>query len=79
MGEIEGPISSIYVVWNANYASAKTLEREGRISSFSFCEQLADYYSHIFSLIHTLLFDEFSFKEMRTWGQSKTSSYCFCV
>ena len=23
--------------------------------------------------------DEFYFKEMRTWGQSKISSYCFCV
>ena len=60
----------IYVVCSASYASAKTLEREGRISSYSFCEQLADYSSHVFSLIHTLPLVEFSFKEMRTWGQS---------
>ena len=31
----------------------------------------------IFSLIHPV--DEFSFKEMRTWGQYKISSCCICV
>ena len=68
------------VVWNISYASVKTLEREGRISSSSnFCGQLADYYSHVFSVIHTLPLDEFSFKEIRTWGQSKISSCCLCV
>ena len=36
-----------------------------------------DYHSHVFSLIHPV--DEFSFKEMRTWGQSKISPCCFCV
>ena len=55
------------------------MECEGRISSSSFCGQLADYYSHDFNLIHTLPLDEFSFKEMRTWGQSKISSRCLCV
>ena len=30
-----------------------------------------------FRLIHPI--DEFSFKEMRMWGQSKTSSCCLCV
>ena len=30
-----------------------------------------------FSLIHPV--DEFSFKEMRMWGQPKTSSCCLCV
>ena len=49
-----------YVVWIASYASTKTLEREGSILSSSFCGQLADYYSHVYSLIHPL--DEFSFK-----------------
>ena len=47
---------------------------EGIILSFSFCGQLANYYSHVFSLIHPL--DEFSFQEMRTWVQSKFS-YCY--
>ena len=34
-------------------------------------------YSHVFSLMHPV--DEFSLKEMRTWGQSKILSYCLCV
>ena len=33
--------------------------------------------NHVFTLIHPL--DEFSFKEMRTWSQSKISSCCLCV
>ena len=33
--------------------------------------------SHVFSLIHSV--DESSFKEMRTWDQSKNSSCCLCV
>ena len=53
--------------------SAKTQEHEGRILSSSFCEQLADYYLQVYT--HTLPLDEFSFKEMRTWGQTKISSY----
>ena len=32
------------------FAKWKTLEREDRISSSSFGGQLADYYSHVFSL-----------------------------
>ena len=40
------------------------------------CGQLADYYSLFFSLIHPLLLNEFSFKEMRTRDQSKISSCC---
>ena len=62
-----------------SYPSAKTVEREGIISSSSFCGRLADYYSHVFSLIHTLPLDEFFFKEMRMWGQYKISSCFFCV
>ena len=53
---------------------AESLEREGSISSCSFYGQLVDYYSHVFSLIYPV--DEFSFKEMRMWGQSKISSSC---
>ena len=52
-------------------ASAKTPKHEGRISSSSFCGQLVDYYLHVFSLIHSLPLDEFSLKEMRTWGRPK--------
>ena len=58
-------------------ASAKIPERKGSISPSSFYRQLPDYQSHVFSLIYPK--DEFSFKEMKTWGQSKISSYCFCV
>ena len=58
-------------------ASAKIPEREGSISPSSFDRQLPDYQSHVFSLIYPVL--EFSFQEMKTWGQSKNSSYCFCV
>ena len=38
-----------------------------------------DYYSHVFSLVRPLPLDEFSFKKMRTWGQSKIYSCCFYV
>ena len=77
MMEERRPNFAIFVVWSANYVSAESLEREGTISSCSFYWQLANYYSHGFSLIHPL--DEFSLKEMRTWGQSKIS-FCFlCV
>ena len=64
-------------LWGPSYASAKTLEREGSILSSSFCGQLADYYLHVFSLIHPL--DEFFLKEMRTWSQSKILSCGPCV
>ena len=77
MIEERGPNFAIFVVWSANYVSAQSLEREGSISSFRFYGQLAVYYSHVISLIH--LVDEFSFKEMRTWGQSKISFCCLCV
>ena len=56
-------------------ASAKIPEREGSISPSSFYGQLPHYWSHAFSLTYPV--DEFSFKEMNTWGQSKISSYCF--
>ena len=58
-------------------ASAKILEREESISPSSFYGQLPTYYEHVFSLIYQV--DEFSLKEMWMWGQSKISSYCFCV
>ena len=50
---------------------------QGGILSSSFCGQLADCYSHVFILIHPL--DEFSFKQMRMWGQSKISPCCIYV
>ena len=58
-------------------ASTKIPEREGSISPSSFYRQLPDYQSHVFNLIYPV--DEFPFKEMKTWGQPKISSYCFCV
>ena len=73
MGE-KRPSFAIFVVWTASCVSAESLERGGIISSCSFFGQLPHYYSHVFILIHPV--DEFSFKEMRTWGQSKISS-CF--
>ena len=54
--------------------SAKIPEREGSISPSSFYGQLPDYQSHDFSLIYPV--GEFSFKGVKTWGQSKISS-CF--
>ena len=33
---------------------------------------MSNYHSHVFSLIHQV--DEYYFKEMSTWGQSKISS-----
>ena len=38
---------------------------------------MGNYYSHVFSLIRPV--DEFSFKEMTTWGQFKISSGCLYV
>ena len=58
-------------------ASTEILEREGSISPSSFYGQLPDYWSNAFSLIYPV--DEFSFKEMKMWGQSKISSYCFVL
>ena len=59
---------------------AKTLERSGKTSSSNFCgRRLADSYSLFFSLIHTVLLDEFSFEEMRTWNQCKISFCCLCI
>ena len=50
---------------------------EESISSSSFYGQLADFYSHVLSLIHPV--DEFSFKEIRRWGQYNILSCCLCV
>ena len=57
--------------------SAKIPEREGSISPSSFYRQLPDYQSHDFSLIYPV--GEFSFKGVKTRGQSKVSSYCLCI
>ena len=58
-------------------ASAKIAKSEESISPSSFYAQLPNYQSHVFSRIYPM--DEFFLKEMKTWGQSKISSYCFCV
>ena len=55
--------------------SAKILESEGSILPFNFYGQLPDYWSHVFRLTYPV--DERSFKEMKTWGQSEISFYCF--
>ena len=68
---------AIFVVWSVGYVSAESLEREGSISLSSVYGQSADNYSHVFSPIHPV--DEFSFKEMRTWGQPMISSCCLFV
>ena len=56
-------------------ASAKIPERKGSISPSSFYGQLPDYWSRVFSLVYPV--DECSFKEMKMWGQSEISFYCF--
>ena len=58
-------------------ASAKMPECEGSISQFSFKGQPPNYLSHAFNLACPV--DEFSFKEMKTWGPSKFTSYCICI
>ena len=68
---------AIFVVFSVGYVLAESLEREESILSSSIYGQLADYYSHFFSLIHPV--DKFSFREMRTWGQPMISSCYFCV
>ena len=60
---------------NRFIASAKILEHKGSISPSSFNGQRHNYQSHIFSLIYQV--GEFSFKGVKTWGQSKIPSYCF--
>ena len=57
--------------------SAKIPEREGIISPSSFYGQLPGYQSHHFSLIYPV--GKFSFNGVKTWGQSKISSYCFVL
>ena len=58
-------------------ASVKIMERELSNSPSSVCGQLPDYYSHLFYFVYQV--DEFSFREMRTWSQSKISYSCICV
>ena len=60
-------------------ASAKIPEHEGvgGISPSIFYGQQPDYQSHVFCLAYQL--DEFSFKEMRTWGQPTISYSCVCA
>ena len=76
-GRDRRPNYAIFLVWSASYASAETLRCEESMSSYSFFEQLTDYYSHVFSLILPMC--ESFFKEMRTWAKSKISSCCLSV
>ena len=50
-GRDRGPNFAIFVVWSASNVSAEFLARKESISSPNFHEQLADYYSHVFSFI----------------------------
>ena len=56
-------------------ALAKIQERKGSISPTSFYGQLPNYQSHVFSLIYPV--GEFFFTDVKTWSQSKISSYWF--
>ena len=56
-------------------ASAKTPEHEVRISPSNLYGQLPNYWSHVWSLIYPV--DECSIKEIKMWGQSEISFYCF--
>ena len=58
-------------------ASVKIPECKENISPSTFYGQLPNYNSHVFSLIYPV--DDFSLKEVRTWGQCKFSFYCSCV
>ena len=71
------PDFTIFVVWSASYVLVASLRRGGSFPSSGFYGQLAGYYSHDFSVIHPA--NEFSFKEMRTWGQFKISFCCLSV
>ena len=68
--------SATFVVWSVSSFLAQSLERDGNMSS-SFYRQSADYYSHVFSLIHPV--DEFPFKEKRSRVQPIIISCCLCV
>ena len=76
-GRDRRPDFDIFVIWSVSYILAESVEHKESISSSSFYGQSADYHLHIFSLIHPV--DEFSFWEMRTWGQPMISSCSLCV
>ena len=71
------PDFTIFVVWSASYVLVASLRRGGSFPSSGFYGQLAGCYSHDFSVIRPA--NEFSFKEMRTWGQFKISFCCLSV
>ena len=51
------------------------LDREGSLTPSSFYGPLPDYQPHVLTLIYPV--EEFSFKEIKTWVQSKISIYYF--
>ena len=71
---------AIFAAWSVSYVLAESLEAQGmhliiQLLWATFIQ--TNYYSNIFSPNHPV--DEFSFKEMRMWGQSMISSCCLCV
>ena len=46
---------AIFVVWSVNYVLAESLECKGSILSSCFFGQSANYYSHVFSLVHSCM------------------------
>ena len=56
-------------------ALTKIPEREESISPSSFYGQLPGYQPCVLTLIYSV--GEFSFMKIKTWDQSKISSYCF--
>ena len=56
------PNFPVLAVWNVSYTLIKILEGEGSISSFSFCGQLANCYSHVLSLIYPM--DELALQKL---------------
>ena len=71
MGEVEGLIR-LYGVLAMLQMKPRSARGVSHQTAF-----MGNCYSQLFSLMH--LMDEFSLKEMRTWGQSRISSCYLCV
>ena len=72
-------VSKYYAI-DCSYTSAKTLEHKGKISSSSFCGQLADYYFYTFLTLSTHCY--WMSSPSRKWergGQSKNLPCSLCV
>ena len=71
MGEVEG------LIWLFGVLAMLRLKPWSARGASYHPAFMDNYYSHVFSLINSV--EEFSFKEMRMWGQFKISSGCLCV